>query len=66
MFGQRDLNLRQIRWLELLKDHDISALYHLDKANIVVDALSLMFMGSMNHVKDKKRIYFAMCIGRPI
>lgn len=42
-------------WLELLKDHDISALYHLDKANIVVDALRLMNIGSMTHVEDKKK-----------
>ncbi|XP_070032967.1 uncharacterized protein [Nicotiana tomentosiformis] len=32
------LNLQ--RWLELLKDYDITILYHLGKANVVVDALS--------------------------
>ncbi|WMV24405.1 hypothetical protein MTR67_017790, partial [Solanum verrucosum] len=37
---QKDINLRQQRWLELLKDYDIDILYHLGKANIVVDALS--------------------------
>ncbi|XP_070008757.1 uncharacterized protein [Nicotiana sylvestris] len=37
---QRDLNLRKRRWLELLKDYDISILYHLGKANVVADALS--------------------------
>ncbi|WMV32599.1 hypothetical protein MTR67_025984, partial [Solanum verrucosum] len=36
----KDLNLRQRRWLELLKDYDISVLYHPGKANIVPDALS--------------------------
>ena len=40
LFTQKELNLRQIRWLELLKDYDMSVLYHLDKANVVVDALS--------------------------
>ncbi|XP_070056658.1 uncharacterized protein [Nicotiana tomentosiformis] len=37
---ERDLNLRQRRWLELLKDYDISILYHHRKANMVADALS--------------------------
>ncbi|WMV54882.1 hypothetical protein MTR67_048267 [Solanum verrucosum] len=40
IFSQRDLNLRQCRWLELLKDYDVTILYHLGKANVVVDALS--------------------------
>ncbi|XP_070005778.1 uncharacterized protein [Nicotiana sylvestris] len=40
IFKQRDLNLRQHRWLELLKDYDITILYHPGKANVVVDALS--------------------------
>ncbi|WMV18624.1 hypothetical protein MTR67_012009, partial [Solanum verrucosum] len=37
---QKDLNLRQRRWLELLKDYDIDILYHPGKANVVADALS--------------------------
>ncbi|WMV30689.1 hypothetical protein MTR67_024074, partial [Solanum verrucosum] len=37
---QHDLNLQQRRWLELLKDYDISVLYHPGKTNIVADALS--------------------------
>ena len=32
--------MRQKRWLELLKDYDLSINYHLEKANIVADALS--------------------------
>ncbi|XP_070056784.1 uncharacterized protein [Nicotiana tomentosiformis] len=36
----KDLNLRQQRWLELLKDYDITILIHLGKVNAVVDALS--------------------------
>ena len=38
IFQQRDLNLRQRRWLELLKDYDCSILYHPGKANVVADA----------------------------
>ncbi|XP_070044903.1 uncharacterized protein [Nicotiana tomentosiformis] len=35
-----DLNLRQRKWLELLKDYNITILYHPVKANVVADALS--------------------------
>ncbi|XP_069144462.1 uncharacterized protein [Solanum lycopersicum] len=40
IFSQRDLNLSQRRWLELLKDYDVTILYHPGKANVVADALS--------------------------
>ncbi len=45
VFSQKELNLRQRRWLELLKDYDMSILYHPGKANVVVDALSRLTMG---------------------
>ncbi|XP_070015556.1 uncharacterized protein [Nicotiana sylvestris] len=35
-----DLNLRQRKWLELLKIYDITILYYQGKANVIVDALS--------------------------
>nr|XP_016465325.1 PREDICTED: uncharacterized protein LOC107788172 [Nicotiana tabacum] len=37
---ENDLNLRQQRWLKLLKDYDITILYHPSKANVVEDSLS--------------------------
>ncbi|KAL0286257.1 UNVERIFIED_CONTAM: putative mitochondrial protein [Sesamum calycinum] len=37
---QKELNLRQRRWIELLKDYDYTIDYHPGKANIVADALS--------------------------
>jgi hypothetical protein len=40
IFTQKDLNLRQRRWLELIKDYDLEIHYHPDKANLVADALS--------------------------
>ncbi|GJV78041.1 retrotransposon protein, putative, ty3-gypsy subclass [Tanacetum coccineum] len=40
IFTQRELNMRQRRWLELLKDYDTNILYHPGKANVVADALS--------------------------
>jgi hypothetical protein len=40
IFTQNDLNLRQRRWLELIKDYDLEIHYHPEKANVVADALS--------------------------
>jgi ribonuclease HI len=40
IFTQPDLNLRQRRWLELMKDYDLRINYHSGKANVIVDALS--------------------------
>ena len=40
IFTQTDLNLRQHRWLELIKDYDLEVHYHPGKANVVADALS--------------------------
>jgi hypothetical protein len=40
IFTQADLNMRQRRWLELIKDYDIEVHYHPGKANVVADALS--------------------------
>ncbi|KAA3456998.1 DNA/RNA polymerases superfamily protein [Gossypium australe] len=40
LMTQKDLNLRQRRWLELLKDYELVSNYHPGKANIVADALS--------------------------
>jgi hypothetical protein len=37
---QSNLNLRQRRWLELIKDYDLRINYHPGKANVVADALS--------------------------
>jgi hypothetical protein len=40
IFTQKDLNIRQRRWLELIKDYDLEIHYHPSKANLVADALS--------------------------
>ena len=40
LMNQKDLNLRQRRWLELLKDYELVIDYHPGKANVVADALS--------------------------
>jgi hypothetical protein len=40
IFTQSNLNLRQRRWLELIKDYDLGINYNPGKANVVADALS--------------------------
>ena len=50
VFTQKELNLRQKRWLDILKDYDMSVLYHPVKENVIADALIRMTMGSVAHV----------------
>ncbi|GKG16402.1 putative reverse transcriptase domain-containing protein, partial [Tanacetum coccineum] len=40
ILDQKELNMRQRRWLELLADYDSDIRYHPGKANVVADALS--------------------------
>ena len=55
IFQQRDLNLRQRRWLELLNNYDCDILYHPGKANVVADALSRKSSSSLAHISVEKR-----------
>nr|GEZ71914.1 putative reverse transcriptase domain-containing protein [Tanacetum cinerariifolium] len=40
IFDQKELNMRQRRWIELFSDYDCEIRYHPGKANVVADALS--------------------------
>jgi len=40
LFDKKELNMRQRRWMEFLKDYDFELHYYPEKANVVVDALS--------------------------
>ena len=55
VFTQKELNLQQRRWFELLKYYDMSVLYYPDKANVVTDALSHLSMGSVSYVDEAKK-----------
>jgi hypothetical protein len=48
IFTQKELNLRQRRWLELIKDYDLDIQYHPGKANVVANVLSRK--GQVNNV----------------
>ncbi|XP_070036699.1 uncharacterized protein [Nicotiana tomentosiformis] len=57
LFKLKDLNLREWRWLDLLKDYDITILYHPGKDNMVDDALSTKAesMGSLAYLPAMER-----------
>ena len=51
IFTQKELNLRQIRWLELIKDYDCTIEYHPGKDNVVAGALSRWPESSLSHMR---------------
>ena len=58
IFTQSELNLRQRRWLELIKDYDLGIHYHPGKANVVADALSRKaYCNAMLVQENQPRLY---------
>ncbi|RVW85078.1 Retrovirus-related Pol polyprotein from transposon 17.6 [Vitis vinifera] len=55
LFSQKELNMRQRRWIELLKDYDCIIQYHPGKTNVVADALSRKSVGSLAAIRGCQR-----------
>nr|GEX67053.1 retrotransposon protein, putative, Ty3-gypsy subclass [Tanacetum cinerariifolium] len=68
IFTQKELNMRQRRWLELLKDYDTNIQYHPGKANVVANALSRKsgMLANLSIepeiIKDLERMDIELCI----
>ncbi|WVZ81128.1 LOW QUALITY PROTEIN: hypothetical protein U9M48_028544 [Paspalum notatum var. saurae] len=58
IFTQPELNMRQRRWLELIKDYDLEIHYHPGKANMVADALSRRAHCNVLEVRPTARVIY--------
>ena len=54
IFTQRDLNMRQRRWMEYLEDYDFTLHYHPGKANVVADVLNRKSRGVLDTVASRE------------
>ena len=54
IFMQRDLNMRQRRWIEFLEDYDFTLHYQPSKENVVADALSRKSRGALASIASRK------------
>ena len=54
IFTQRDLNMRQRRWMKFLEDYDFTLHYHPSKANDVADALSRKSRGALASIASRE------------
>ena len=54
IFTQRDLNMRQRRWMEFLEDYNFTLHYHPGKANVVANALSQKSRGALASIASRE------------
>ncbi|XP_040940088.1 uncharacterized protein [Gossypium hirsutum] len=57
LMTQKDLNLRQRRWLEMLKDYELIIGYHRGKTNVVSDALSRKSLFALRAMNTQMTLY---------
>ena len=54
IFTQRDLNMRQRRWMEFLEDYDFTLHYHPGKANVLADVLNRKSQGVLASIASRE------------
>ena len=54
IFTQRDLNMRQRRWMEFLEEYDFTLHYHTGRANVVADELSRKSRGALASIASRE------------
>ena len=54
IFTQRDLNMRQCKWMEYLEDYDFTLHYHPSKTNVVANALIRKSRGVLASVASRE------------
>ena len=54
IFTQRDLNMRQRRWMEFLENYDFTLHYHPGKGNMVANALSRKLRGVLASIASQE------------
>ena len=54
IFTQRDLNMRQCKWMEYLEDYDFTLHYHPSKENVVVDVLNQKSRGVLASIVSRE------------
>ena len=62
LFSQSELNMRQRRWMELIKDYDFIPQYHPGKANVVADGLSQKTRSNPRQIQKKRRFGRGMLV----
>ena len=74
LFTQKELNVRQRRWLELIEDYDLTINYTPGKANVVADALSRKAMCNMlierelpkELIKEIEQLHIEVLVRKPM
>ncbi|GKE43148.1 putative reverse transcriptase domain-containing protein [Tanacetum coccineum] len=67
IFSQKELNMRQRRWIELFSDYDCEIRYHPGKANVVADALRLQKgLDEMIEQRSDETLYYLNRIWVPL
>ena len=54
IFTQRDLKMRQRRWMEFLEDYDFTLHYYPGKANVLADTLSRKSRGELASIGSRE------------